>query len=197
MWLCGNDPFDEVRHLGDLLTLEQLTSGGGRSPSFCVRIHWFHCRQLAVATEERGLIQHFLEEIVLVADVSMWREALLQAVQDHDDGAKAAELKRGSELDQVRLRQTGQPGGTRGICPIDRLVWQAIKDGLLFLEFDEASCLVEREILGCPAVVEDDQVVVGTPEHLLEVGVCASPCKKGPGQTASCQAPIFNMSFGT
>ena len=40
------------------------------------------------------LTQHFLEESLLAADVSIWREPLLHVVQDLDDGAKTAELKR-------------------------------------------------------------------------------------------------------
>ena len=71
-WLCGIDLFDELRQLGDLLTLKEsqvpveniqvcvgiclaLTndSGNGLDPEL---LHGFYSRQLAVASEERQLI---------------------------------------------------------------------------------------------------------------------------------------------
>ena len=82
--LCGNDPFIEFRQLGDLLTLKEPREAvedlqvcvGMLSLDFGDRLepellHGFHARQLAVASEERQLIQNFLEESVLVADVGM------------------------------------------------------------------------------------------------------------------------------
>ena len=134
VWLCGNDPFDEVRQLGGLLTLKQprvavedlqfgveillglaLDVGDGLDPE---SLYGFHSKQLAVASEGHSLIQHILEESVLVADVSSWWEALLHGVQDLCDGAKAAELRKRHELDQARLRRTGQLGGACGRCRI-------------------------------------------------------------------------------